>query len=392
MKSTETIAGRDYFDVFPVSGRLDLHLEIIRAIEESGGRVLYSSTHTKAPFYFGVLTDRDERLGLLIYPSRFKKHETKNRPSDENRGQLRFGGEDRWNVAPVAYDVAAVDTTLILGIDPDRHIFIGLDPRLWDPLPLGISYYAKDSELEAMGPEGWNTWEKDNHAGTKRDNRRSESGLEAIVAFRPSRFLDYARLESRATDLGLDSSLRFSAAKSYRDASHAIGAKSPNHVLENEFDLNSHEILEIIAGRSRLSVAVRGGVAEHHLERQLKSHPQVESVARRDRDAEPDLDVVLKDGRKFVIECKNVSPVRYADGTIKVEVQKTRASKNDPASRYYRTTEFDVVAACLFSATRKWEFRFAASASLLTHREYADRLAPMQRVDGNWVSSIADLP
>ncbi|MDB5542588.1 MAG: hypothetical protein JWQ89_4315 [Devosia sp.] len=388
---TQGVAGRNYFQVYRVSGRKDLHEEIAAAIEICGGRILYSSPHTRAPFYFGVQTEKDERLGLLIYPSRFGKVTTKNRPLDENRGQLRLGGEDKWDEGEVAFDVASVDTTLILGIDPARHLFIGLDPHLWNPMPLGISYYAKDSDLDAMGAAGWHAWEKDNHAGSRRDNPRSDSGLETVVAFKPNRLLDFARLERRATDLGLDSPLRLAAAKSLLNPFAANPSGSFTHVLEREFELSSREILEIIAGRSRLSVAVKGGVAEHHMQRQFEGNSDVSRVARRDRDGEPDFDVGLRDGRTFVVECKNVSPNRYADGTIKVEVQKTRASKNDPASRFYKVTEFDVVGACLFSATRTWEFRFAKSESLRRHAEFPDRLAPMQRVDETWAASIGDL-
>jgi hypothetical protein len=391
--SQGSIAGRDYFRVYSLSGRQDLHEAVTRAIEASGGRVLYSSPHTRAPFYFGVQTDQGERLGLLVYPARFVKRATEGRAEDENRGQLRFGSEESWanEEHPIAFDVAGVDITMLLGIDPERDIFIGLDPRLWSPMPLGISFYAKDAELNAMGSIDWHTWEKDNAAGVRR-TARSDSGLEAVTAFSANRFLDYARFERVATDLGLDTPLRLKAAVQYSNHPSTDPKPSALHLLETQFDLSSREILDIIGGRSRLQVAVRGGVAEHHLEKLLEHDAGVRAISRRDRDAEPDFDVELVDGRTFVIECKNVSPNRYRSGEIKVEVQKTRASKNDPASRYYRVDEFDVVAACLFSATGKWEFRYALSASLDRHNEYPDRLAPMQRIDSRWVASIHDLP
>lgn len=386
----EVIAGRDYFRVYSLSGRQDLHDAVRRAIEASGGRVLYSSPHTRAPFFFGIQTERDERLGLLIYPSRFVKRATGGRAEDENRGQLRFGSEASWasEEHPIAFDIAGVDITLLLGIDPERDIFIGLDPRLWTPMPLGISFYAKDADLDAMGSTGWHTWEKDNAAGARR-TARSDSGLEAVTAFTAGRFLDYARFERAATDLGLDTSLRLEGAKRFADRSNS--APSGLHLLEREFDLSSLEILDIIGGRSRLQVAVRGGVAEHHLETLFELDQSIETVSRRDRDAEPDFDVHLRDGRTYVVECKNVSPTTYADGTVRVETQKTRTSMGDPASRFYKLTEFDVVAACLYSVTRRWEFRFALATDLSHHPTYPDRLAALQRVDDRWVESLADL-
>ena len=120
--------------------------------------------------------------------------------------------------------------------------------------------------------------------------------------------------------------------------------------------MSSQEILEIISSRNRLQVAVRGGVAEHHLERVLRADPAVEYVRRLDQEALHDFDVTLFDGRQARVECKNASPEPYADGTYKVEVQKTRASKNDPTSRFYRVDQFDVVAACMYSPTGQWSF------------------------------------
>lgn len=387
------IAGRSYFRAYSVSRKRDIHNLIQEAIAASGGQVLYASGHTQAPFFFGVQTDREERLGLLVYPSRFGKVQTRNRPADENRGQLRLGSESSWVEFdhPVAFDVAGVDTTLMLGVDTERKLFIGLDPRLWDPMPLGISYYAKDSDLEAMGDKGWNAWEKDNHSGSRRGDPRSESGLETVVAFRPARLLDFARFERKATDLGLDTPLRLNAAEGFAASRTGAEKETPTHILENQFAMSSREILEIIATRTRLQVAVRGGVAEHHLEKLLTADPLVSAVARRDRDGEPDFDVTLESGRAWVVECKNASPSRYASGEFKVEVQKTRASKGDPASRYYKVSEFEVVAACLFSATGSWEFRYALTASLPRHSEYPDRIAPMQRVSDTWKRSLQDL-
>jgi len=374
--------------VYDVSGRGDLHEAIARAIVSSGGEVLYASPTSQAPFYFGVQTDRDERLGLLIYPFRATKRSTDNRPADEVRGQIRMGGEKSWNEEhPIAMDMAGVDTTLVLVVDPESGAFIGLDPNLWNPLPMGISMYVKDAELDAMGADGWHVWEKDNRAGSKRDSPRSESGLETLVAFRPDRLLDYVRFERRAIDLGLDTPLRFTAAQGYRVVGE-VAAADQRHILEDQFNLSSAQILEIILSRNRLSVAVRGGVAEHHLQSHLQQHPDVVTVESLDRDAEHDFNVTFRSGKTSRIECKNVSPHKYASGEYKVETQKTRASKGDPASRFYPVDRFDLVAACLYSATGNWEFRFAATSSLLRHADYPDRLAALQRVGDVWSRSL----
>jgi hypothetical protein len=76
---------------------------------------------------------------------------------------------------------------------------------------------------------------------------------------------------------------------------------------------------------------------------------------------------------------------------MKVEVQKTRASQADPASRFYRVDQFDVVAACLYSPTREWTFRFQCTDALTRHSRFPDRIAPIQRIEDTWVTSLADL-
>ena len=73
---------------------------------------------------------------------------------------------------------------------------------------------------------------------------------------------------------------------------------------------------------------------------------------------------------------------------MKVEVQKTRATRDDPAGRLYRPDQFDVVAACLYSPTRSWDFRFIRAARLDRHAAHPDRLAATHRIDGRWSSTL----
>jgi hypothetical protein len=70
-------------------------------------------------------------------------------------------------------------------------------------------------------------------------------------------------------------------------------------------------------------------------------------------------------------------------------VQKTRSQKNDPAGRFYRPEQFDVVAACLYSVTGKWEFRFKTTSSMDRHADWPGRLAVMHSVDDSWTPSPA---
>lgn len=384
----ELLASRAFGEIYRVQGRSDLHDFLLHAVEASGGRVLYASDPGRAPVYIGVQLDSDERIGVLVYPFRITHNTIRNRPDDEVRGQLRYGSEDSWNREhPIGRDIAGIDVTLILGIDLAEGVILGLDANLWNPLPMGISFYAKETDIEQAKDTGWHIWEKVNRGGNKRTEARSPTNLETVVAFTPDRFIDYARLERRATTLRLDPPLRYSAAT-------AIAARVPHdgpqhrHVLEKQFALTSEQILDIIGGRNRLSVAVRGGVAEYHLEQQLTEAPGIDSVQRLDVDAMHDFDVTLEDGTFLRVECKNASPKISASGEFRVEVQKTRASKGDPASRFYAADGFDVVAACLFSPTGRWEFRFGRTADMVRHKDFPDRLAPIQPITYAWTDSL----
>jgi hypothetical protein len=389
----ELIARRAFGEIYRVRNRADLHDFLIHSVEASGGRVLYASDPDRAPVYLGVQLDTDERIGMFIYPFRITHTTIRNRPDDEVRGQLRYGSENSWKREhPISRDVAGVDVTMILGIDLTAGVILGLDTNLWDPLPMGISFYAKKAEIEQAQNTGWHVWEKINRGGNKRNEPRSPTNLETVVAFTPDRLIDYARLERQATSLRLDPPLRYSAANMVPvqrtiDQSNT-GIRPRPHVLEQQFALTSEQILDIIGGRNRLSVAVRGGVAEYHLEQQLVGAPGIASVKRLDVDAMHDFDVILNDGTLLRVECKNASPKISASGQFRVEVQKTRASKGDSASRFYAVDGFDVVAACLFSPTGRWEFRFGRTADMARHKDFPDRLAPIQPITDDWSDNL----
>ena len=137
-------------------------------------------------------------------------------------------------------------------------------------------------------------------------------------------------------------------------------------------------------------MAMRGGVAEHHLGLVLDGDPLVRSAVEGHQEGPPDFFVDMVDGRAVTVECKNASPTLYADGTPKVEVQKTRASQGDPTSRFYAPDAFDVVAACMYGPTGAWTFRFRRSALLEPHPVHPRKIAPLQRITDQWSHTLAE--
>lgn len=387
---TTELAGRSYARVYRVQGRRDIHSFLLDAVQASGGEVLFASPFTRAPIYVGIGVGANERIGLLAYPFRCSPEPIKGRAPNEHRMQVRYGGEETWkplDAHRLGIDVAGVDVTIVIGVHLKAGILVGLDPVLYDPLPMGISIEFKDAEAKATRRNGWAVWERETHPGRLRPEARSRLGLETLVGFTPERLLDYVRFERYASSLGLDPPLRFKAAEEV-----AVTSISDDtfHRLERQFGMSSRQVLDLITRHYRLEVAVRGGVAEHHLQEYLERAPDVRTVRQIDEDGQPDFDVTLVSGRGVTIECKNVSPKQTKTGGIKVEVQKTRASKGDPASRFYRLDQFDVVAACLWPVTGRWEYRFKATAELEPHRELSDRVTPIQIVDDTWARSVTE--
>ncbi len=384
-----TGAGRSYARSYEGVQRREHHELIERAVERSGGRVLASSGPSRAPLFLGVEDGDGGRLGLCAYVFLANRRRTRNRPQDEHRLQVRYGDVNNaaWRAQAhhVGFDPLGVNVTLVLGAHVESDLIIGLDPLVYDPLPIGISIFFKDADIAQARDAGWHVWERDNISGVRRPTPRTALGVETLVALKPQRLLDYVRLERDAQSLGFDPSLRFRAAREATETGRATGL----HALEQELSLSGADILDIIRERPRLGMAVRGGVAERHLQLVLEADPSVVAVELAQREGPPDFYVTLRSGeRRVSVECKNASSKTYADGTPKVETQKTRASKNDPKSRLYDPRQFDVVATSMFGPLGRWEFRYKRSELLDRHATHPDRIAAIQRIDESWEPTI----
>jgi hypothetical protein len=127
-------------------------------------------------------------------------------------------------------------------------------------------------------------------------------------------------------------------------------------------------------------------VAEYHLGRFLENMKGVRQVEQIDADGQPDFRVTFDDGRSILVECKNTLRQKRPP---QVDFQKTRASKSDPCSRFYKPSQFDVLAACLHPITERWEFRFCRTSSLDEHKTCKGRLSPKVVVDGpRWTADL----
>lgn len=139
-------------------------------------------------------------------------------------------------------------------------------------------------------------------------------------------------LERVARDF--DPGERHLIADKFRDLPGRMAGAQVSHKLLDEFDISSESLLDLISPASRLKMAVRGWVAETHLESFLKDVEGVTECVRLQGDGKPDISLRWKGRRPILFECKNVLRTTYAGDIPKLDFQRTRASKADPCSRY----------------------------------------------------------
>lgn len=364
-------------------------LEFIHeALAASGCRVLHSSEPDHAPFRISFETATGERMGILAYAYFAGRKPTRNRPSDEYRFQLKYGGKLSHNVHDLWQDPYGLYTTLLVGISPSERFFVGFDPVLHSPTKHFISLEFKTSFVEEILDKRW--------AWRERDRRKkSEDPVEVVVGGAPSTFLDFIRFEREAK--GEDQGHRAFVADHRgaapqllpQSSARAVAEPAYLHQLAREFEMSEAAVLDLIAGASRLKMAVRGWVAEMHLVEQLQRVQGITNCERIEAENSPDIQLRYEGSDLLFVECKNVLRTPDGRGAPRVDFQRTRASKADPCSRYYSSDDFDVLAACLHARTERWEYSFALTHGLQPHRTCRGKLSSNVTVNGDqWHDDI----
>jgi hypothetical protein len=307
---------------------------------------------------------------------------------DEHRFQVKYGSKDG-SLHDLWQDPYELYTTLFIGINPERGFFVAADPILHNPTRFFISIEFKENSVERILEQGWFAWER-----TTRSKGVDEP-VETLIGGTPEHFLRFVRFERTAK--GLSPGHRALLAEKLsvvgspwpsHDGPNLVESPVPAiHALSLEFELDEQEVLDLIQSAPRLKMAVRGWVAEAHLENQLVALPEIEECVRIEEDGKPDFKVSLRDERPVFIECKNVLRRRTADGGVRVDFQRTRASKKDPCTRFYLPDEFQIVAACLHACTEKWEFQFATIDLPSPHKSCPSRLSNLVRLDERWTAA-----
>lgn len=366
---------------------------ILDALTTSGCRVIHASPANEAPFRVAFMLPNGERMGIVAYAFLANSRVTRNRPGDEHRFQVKYGTKDGKR-HELWQDPFGLYTTLFLGINPERGLFVGADPVLHSPTRLFISIEFKEEHALTIERRGWHSWE--------RDRRAHDDRVEILVGGSSHAFLRYVMFEREA--LGEEQGHRQLLAER---AAPTVGSRdargagryeanlslSPErlHALALEFEMSESEVLDLVATTPHVKKAVRGTVAEEHLVRALASLPGVSAAHRVMDAAEVDVSVRLHGGRPLRIQCKNVLRRPTHDGLARLDFQRTRAARADPCSRYYSPRDFDVVAACLHAVSERWTFKFALPGALDPHAKCVGKLASNVRIDSRWSEDARDV-
>jgi hypothetical protein len=349
---------------------------ITDALEMRGCIIVYASGAERAPFYIVFDTAGGERLAVLAYAFLANARVTRNRPPDEHRFQIKYGSRLK-GVLDVGLDPRQAITTIFVGIDPERRLFVAADPVMNNPSPMSRSIEFKAGDAEEIFARGWWTWERARNPPRTRDRPTAafdeDLRVQVLIGGVQERLLDLVRLERLGR--GLDTGDRHLLADKLGAEREEVAGKLTSHRLLQELQLPGDALFDLIDGASRLKMAVRGWVAEVKLVEALRATSGVSECRRIEGEGQPDVSLRWKGGAPFFIECKNVLRKRSGAGVPRVDFQRTRASKEDPCSRYYRPSDFSVLAACLHSVTEDWAFEFAVTDELPPHNSCPGRIA-----------------
>ena len=164
---------------------------IVEAMRGAGCRMLHIPPANVAPFRFTFETPAGERLGIIAYAFLANSKETKNRPKDEHRFQVKYGSKGDGKQQPIFHDPYSLYTTLFLGINPEQGFFVAADPWLHNPTKFFISIEFKEDEAGAVLKNGWSAWERDRRSG-------SDEPIEVLVGGTAEHFLRYVYFERDA--------------------------------------------------------------------------------------------------------------------------------------------------------------------------------------------------
>jgi len=136
--------------------------------------------------------------------------------------------------------------------------------------------------------------------------------------------------------------------------------------------------------------AIKGTTSEFRALKDLKKKYDIKRSPNPDAGGNPDFTLV-HGGKEILIEHKRVSKNVYANGDLKLEFQKSRASKGDPSSRYYSAEWCDLVSVDISEHTGiPNDKRFIWSKDLDRHKDFPEKIKALHRQSTFWYDNLED--
>jgi hypothetical protein len=188
------------------------------ALRGSGCSTINRSPRGEAPLRLSFITPWGERVGIIAYAFLFNTRRTKNRPDDEHRFQVKYGSKggqyhDLWQ------DPFGLCTTLFLGINPKKGIFVGADPVLNSPTQYLTSKEFMQEHVDRILAYGWHSWERELECELSPEPR------EVLIGGTAEHFLRYVLFEREV--VGEDQGHRQLVAEQYARVSLPAIATAP---------------------------------------------------------------------------------------------------------------------------------------------------------------------
>lgn len=204
---------------------------------------------------------------------------------------------------------------------------------------------------------------------------------------------------------GLERGVRNVTLEVLNDVADALGVPIAQllvfsrHPLEEKLNATADDILSAIDKGFRATIDAKGKLAEHFLFQELvalQSEGKIADLVWFDEDGKPDFELCFE-GKRLRLECKNI---RSADSRRKndgwrVELQKTRNSKDGTPTRAYPVDHFDLLSVCLFNRSGTWHYLHIAAHRLERRPDHRHLLVIMQAVpesgpSGYWRGSVLE--
>lgn len=171
------------------------------------------------------------------------------------------------------------------------------------------------------------------------------------------------------------------------------------HPLEAKLNALADDILSAIERGFRATIDAKGKLAEFFLHQeltQLERRKLIRQLVWSDTDGEPDFTLAYR-GHQLRVECKNIrSPdEKRRNDSYRVELQKTRNSKDGTPTRAYRADHFDILSVCLFNRIGQWRYLHISAERLARRRNARELLEIMQAVpedgpNGAWKDTFRE--